>query len=586
MTKLFLSNRKLSAAVTVVFLFASLLFAAPASAAELTSSLDRTAISENETLQLTVRLNEQVGFNSPDFTALEEDFDILGQQRSSQFRSINGRTEAWTDWTLTLSPKSIGTLSIPAFHFEGAVSDPVEVTVTEASASADGAPQEIFVEVETNKSDVFVQEELLVTIKVHTGVLLRDASMNEELKVENAVVENVSETAYSKQIDGRLYRVLEMVYAIYPQQSGSLTIPSLSWNLIMATDRGSGLRYRFQAPGELRRVRSEPKVIQVRQQPVQYTGDHWLPTRELKLEQHWSSDPSRFVVGEPITRTITMTADGLTSAQLPPLPDQTVPGIKVYQDKPQFDDLKTSKGILGTRIESVAIVPTEAGELTLPEMSVAWWDTEAERERIATIPAQVLEIAPAANSSSNLPLVPPSNAPAGDEDLNDASDTEVAVVQLWPWMLSNAIFALLACIFLIAWLRKRPAQQTTEPRGRTDQSREVQEAFDAVRRACSDNNPRAVRNALGDWGRLYWQLPHAASLQDIDHRCGSEAVTKELAKLDEILYGTQQLGRNVDGWRGDTLWRALVKFKRNDKKKRLQEKANSDQLAPLYPTTQ
>jgi hypothetical protein len=581
MTKLSLIHRHILPVLAGLLLY---LHGATALAAELTARVDRSVISENETVQLIVRLNEQVGFSSPDFSALKDDFDILSQQRSSQFRSINGRTEEFTDWTLVLSPKATGTLSIPPFTFQGAVSDPVDITVTKAG-SASGELQEIFVEVETSKPEVFVQEELLLTIKIHTGILLRDASMNEELEVDNAVVENVSETAYNKHIDGRLYRVMELVYAIYPQQSGSMTIPSLSWNLVMATDRGSGLRYRFQAPGELRRVRSEPQTISVKPQPAQYSGNDWLPAREVKLEQHWSSDPSRFVVGEPITRTITMTADGLTSAQLPPLPDQTISGIKVYTDQPQFDDIRTRDGVMGTRIESVAIVPTEAGELTLPEMRVTWWDSDAGRERVASIPPQVLTVAPAANGSSGFPAASPSPAPVSDTIPSGGIAEYLSFQQLWPWVVSNAVFAALALFFMFAWLRKGKAQQNPEPRGQTGQSFATEEAFQNVRRACSDNDARAVRNALAEWGRLYWQLPHAASLQDIVHRCDSDAITKELAKLNEILYGSQQLTGDNNGWRGDPLWRALVKFKRKDKKKRLQQKARSDQLAPLYPTT-
>jgi hypothetical protein len=572
-------HRLLLIAVVSVLSF----FGVAIAAAELTANVDRTVISDNETVQLTVRLNEQVGFDSPDFSALDDDFEILSQQRSSQFRSINGRSEAWTDWNLVLSPKTSGALSIPSFTFQGAVSDPVDITVTEASSTASDQPQEIFVEVETNKSEVFVQEELLLTIRIHTGILLRDISMNEELEVDNAVVENVSETAYNKQINDRLYRVLELVYAIYPQQRGSISIPSLSWNLVMATDRGSGLRYRFQAPGELRRVRSEPRTIPVKAQAPQYRGDQWLPARDIKLEQHWSSDPSRFVVGEPLTRTITVTAEGLTPAQIPPMPDQSIPGIKVYSDHPQFDSIKTREGIIGTRIESVAIVPTEAGELTLPEMRLSWWDTEAQRERVATLPTQVLNVAPAAGSDSARSPSAPSGAPAGEASDTTEEVTRPTLHQLWPWMISNAIFAVLALFFMSAWLRKREPQQKPIPRGQTVQSLATEEAFQNLRRACSDNDPRAVRNALGDWGRLYWQLPHAASLQNIIHRCDSDAITKELAKLDEILYGSQGLGRENDGWRGDTLWRALVKFRRKDKKKRQQQNAQSDQLAPLYP---
>ncbi|MEX1033405.1 MAG: BatD family protein [Cellvibrionaceae bacterium] len=556
--------------------------ASHAQGTELIADVDRTVIGENETVQLTVRLNEQVGYGSPDFQHLQDDFEVVSRRRSSQFRSVNGRTESWTDWTLELAPKKTGTLSIPSFSYQGAVSNALEITVTEASATSSDGLQEIFVEVETDKPELFVQEQLLVTIKIHTGILLRDASMNEELKVDNAVVENVSETAYNKQLNGRLYRVMELVYAVYPQRSGTLTIPSLSWNLVMATDRGSGLRYRFQTPGQLRRVHSEELTIPVKSKPSHYRGEQWLPAKEVTLKQHWSSDPSRFVVGEPLTRTITLTADGLTASQLPPLPEQTIDGIKVYADQPQLDDIINTNGVIGSRIESVAIVPTQAGKLTLPETRVSWWDTQTQRERVATIPPQTLTVAAAPiNTTAINPLT---SASDGAESSDGESDQQAGLSIAWPWLISNLMLAGLALLFMFAWLkaRKEPNQERRDDRVNAH-SETLEAAFHAVRRACSENDPRAVRNALGEWGRLYWQLPHAASLQDIIGRCDSAAVTKQLAELDKILYGNQQSAEA--NWQGEKLWRALVKFKQQDKKKRhahTQKEKNS--LPPLYPT--
>lgn len=569
-----------------VLLVSFVLCASSVHGAELSTSANRTVLSENETLELTVRLNEQIGYSSPDFQALERDFEILSQQRSSQFRNINGRTEAWTDWTLILAPKATGTLSIPSFSFEGATSSALQVTVTESNAVSAGEQRDIFVEVETDKPEVSVQEQLLVTVKIHTGIMLRDASMTEDLSVEDAVVESISETAYNKQLDGRMYRVMELVYAVYPQKSSPITIPSMSWNLVMATDRGSGLRYRFQAPGQMRRLRSEPMVIPVNPRPSQYTGQQWLPARDVKLEQHWSSDPSRFVVGEPLTRTITLQADGLTSAQLPPLPDQSVDGVKIYSDQPQLDDIKDREGVVGSRIESVAIVPTQEGELILPEVAVSWWDTEAQQQRTATLPEQVLAVAPAATNHSTLPLAPPSSEASADAPANGETTAGPSPYR-WPWLVSNAVFAGLALLFMLAWLQARKRQQEPVSSTRNESSETLNEAFHAVRRACSENNVRAARNSLSEWGKLYWQLPRAASLQEIIDRSDSDALTKEVAELDKILYGCYESSHNqAADWQGDRLWRALVKFKRKDQKARQeQEQTDKDQLPPLYPTT-
>ncbi len=43
----------------------------------------------------------------------------------------------------------------------------------------------------------------------------------------------------------------------------------------------------------------------------------WLPSELLTLHQEWQPEPIEFKVGEPITRTILLTAEGLGKAQLP-----------------------------------------------------------------------------------------------------------------------------------------------------------------------------------------------------------------------------------------------------------------------------
>src|SRR5690606_10023676 len=119
----------------------------------------------------------------------------------------NGRVEQFTEWKLTLAPKRSGELQIPALTFEGSTTRPLTITVTEPQASTGTASEvpELYVEVEADKDELYVQEQLLVTMRVHAGVVLRDLSMDSDLKVEGAVVERVGETSYTRDENGRLY---------------------------------------------------------------------------------------------------------------------------------------------------------------------------------------------------------------------------------------------------------------------------------------------------------------------------------------------------------------------------------------------
>ena len=87
-----------------VALFAFAVFATQAFAQQIELSVDRNELARGETLTLTIRVYDQRQGMQLDLTPLTQDFDVLGTRTSSQIRSINGVTESWTDYVITLFP--------------------------------------------------------------------------------------------------------------------------------------------------------------------------------------------------------------------------------------------------------------------------------------------------------------------------------------------------------------------------------------------------------------------------------------------------------------------------------------------------
>ena len=564
--------------------------ALPATATTLTATPDRTVITADETLQLTVRIDEQIGFGGPDFSLLEEHFEILNQHRSNQFRSINGRTEGWTEWNLVLAPKQTGKLLIPSFNFEGAQSNAVEITVNTANAAPPGEIQEIFSEMELSKDKLYVQEQLLVTFRIFSAVQVREISLAESFAVENANVELVSETNFRRTIKGQVYRAYEVIYAVHPQHSEALLIPGLTWNLILAGSQQTNSWFNdpFRSlRGQVKRLRTDPRTVTVNPVPTNYSGVDWLPAADISLEQHWSADPSRFVVGEPISRSITLTAKGLTAAQIPTIPQIQNDVVKTYSDQPQFDEIKSREGVTGIRIETSAIVPKQAGEFTLPPVRVTWWDTVNGHEQVTELAAQTINVAPA--SISNIPAIAgePGLVPEQQESSAGANDNALPVQwqqwsQYWPLLLSNVVFALLSVGFFMAWLSARQQKvswvNAITNGERAGTSPTLNELTRQLRVACGENDAAQVKQALGHWGQAFFQLNHIASLQDIAKLSKNAELSTQLQLLEKDLYSAQA----TSAWQGQALWQqiaALIKQHRLD--------ANSgtgrSHLKPLYP---
>ncbi|HSB98116.1 MAG TPA: BatD family protein, partial [Spongiibacteraceae bacterium] len=99
------------------------------------ASVDRSVISEGDSLTLTIRVDDTGSFDAPDYSALQRDFEVYGSSESSQHVLNNGHLESWTEWQTTLLPKHSGELTIPSIAVAGGKTQPLAIRVEPASAA-------------------------------------------------------------------------------------------------------------------------------------------------------------------------------------------------------------------------------------------------------------------------------------------------------------------------------------------------------------------------------------------------------------------------------------------------------------------
>ena len=168
-----------------------------------------------------------------------------------------------------------------------------------------------------------MQAQAILTLRIYHSVSLYDDSSLSPLQIADARVEQLGQArTYEKDIGGMRHGVIEVRFAIYPQRSGQLRIPAL---LFSATTVESGRAGDFQPfgprPGKLVRVRSPEIPLTVKAKPASYPADvPWLPARALSLNESWTPEPTQVQVGDSLTRHLLLKVDGLSSAQLPPIP--------------------------------------------------------------------------------------------------------------------------------------------------------------------------------------------------------------------------------------------------------------------------
>lgn len=565
--------------LTIFFAAALTLCAAASSSwAELSATANRTVLDSNETLQLRVRLDAQAFRSEPDFSPLQKDFEILSNNRQQQYSSVNGKAESYTDWNLTLMPKRTGIILIPPLKYKKQISNAVEITVRAASASgaSTAGKQPIYTETLVDKSAVYIQEQIILTHRLYTSVQLRDYSLS-ELDIPGAIVQRLGDTQFQKVINGRNYLVLEVSYAIFPQSSGKLNIPALRFGAFESSSRSQFGAFATRGNRVFRDTQA--KTIDIMARPAHVPADEWMPSSNIELTEQWSDDLNNLSVGEPITRTIRISAQGLTGAQILPLTIAPSSQYKLYPDQPQLDQQVSSNGLLGTRTESLALVPNQAGEIILPAIEMRWWDTVNQRMQTASLPGKTVQVS-ASTTINNAPVVP-NNQLLTMEPLN--LNTEATKVEnTAPSMLvklSLAFNALLlaAIAALVAGRRRQKTVTQASSEVKTSALLNLKQQLKSIEIQAKQNNLMGMRDAILSWGQCLFAETPPTTLKQLSTLLNDTELQEQFAQLDRQLY---------KGKTGDDMLDIALLLKRLKQQSSFSRSTKADRgtgLKPLYP---
>lgn len=558
--------------------------------ADVRASLSRQAIQEGDSVTLSIMTSGDAGDGDPDLSVLQQDFDILGTGSSQQTNFINGKRSSSHEWQIELLPKHKGELQIPAISVGKQSTAALTLTVSALPAAATAAAgQPLFIETDIGRPDspVYVQQQLRYTLKLYYREQLYEGSFDGP-HADHALLEQLGkDKQYRTTVDGQQYQVLERRYAIFPEQSGTLTVSPVIFNGRLAgqsrqrmpSTQMSDMMERFfgnsmmSTPGKRVRLRGESITLDIQPRPDSYTGKYWLPSEQLRLTDSWADDPPEFSRGEPVTRTITLDAKGLESTHLPDLVLPGSDGMRLYPEKPAYENRTDGEWIFGRMQLSVAYVPTRTGMQTLPPITLDWWDTRSGQQRTAELPAWTINVLPGAgNTAARLPPAGDGTA-ASEQQSRDETAVEApapAPSLRWRYPAAGLAIGLGLFVGLLLWRRYRHRRADHDP----DRSRLAQRAARAaVREACRDHNAARTSKALLHWATLKWPENPPRSLGGLTGRMPH--MDAELQRLEQALYG-----QGNARWQGDALLQA---FEQAAPKPAGPATGRRAGLSPLYP---
>ncbi|MGN1253601.1 MAG: BatD family protein [Prevotella sp.] len=373
--------------------------------------------------------------------------------QQSSYQMINGHTSSSSSitFTFTVYAGKNGSFVVPPAHArvrgKWVASRPVRITVSGRARNSGGAPQmhqdaggqqeeiaaagsaitskDLFIKVTANKYRVHEQEPVLLTYKVYTLVDLTqlEGKMPDLTGFHSQEIPLPQQKSFHvERVNGRPYRcVTWSQYLMYPQMTGALKIPSITFKGIVVQQNrnvdpfeaffngGSGyveVKRNIVAPGV------DIQVDPLPAKPVGFSGGVGKFSISAKL------DKKEVKAGDPITLRVVISGTG--NLKLIKQPVVEFPnGFDKYDPKVTDKTKLTNAGVGGSMVYDYLAVPRNQGKYTIPSVSFIYYDVDANAYKTLHTQPFTVNVAPGDGKSSS-------------EDFNNPVDNDIHALKNGP----------------------------------------------------------------------------------------------------------------------------------------------------------
>lgn len=384
-------------------------------------------------VQFTINTQNASNFSAPDFKGFEV---IYGPATSSQssFQIINGRTSQSSSiiYTFVLMSDAPGTYTIGSASVlvdgKTVKSKPVQVRVlsgagggasaggganggyssnngggrqpsaTAEQPSANISAKDLFMTATASRTTVHEQEAILLTYKIYTLLDLRQLDGKlptlDGFQIQEIPLPRTKEFDI-EQYNGRNYRtVVWSQYLLFPQKSGTLTIPSITYEgLVITRNRNLDPIEAFfngqSGYAEVKRKITTPTLtIHVSPLPNKPEG---FSGAVGKFSVSSSISTQEVDANEAVTLKINVKGSG--NMKLIAIPEVNFPkDFETYDAKVNDKFELTRTGLAGTKEFEYLFVPRHAGTYEIPSADFIYFDTDSRSYKTLKTEAYTLKV--------------------------------------------------------------------------------------------------------------------------------------------------------------------------------------------------
>jgi len=438
-------------------------------------------VQAGENFRLAYTINNQ---DVEDFRAgnIPEGLELIAGPYTSQqssYQMVNGHTTSSSSitFTYTLYATKDGSYNIPPAHARirgrNVASRAVRVMVSGRARNTGGTPRmhqdesapaiqsagsrisdkDLFIKVTANKKRVHEQEPVLLTYKVYTLVDLTqlEGKMPDLTGFHSQEIPLPRQKSFHvERVNGKTYRAVTWSqYLMYPQMTGSLKIPSITFKGIVVQENrnvdpfeaffngGSGyveVKRNIVAPG---------MTIQVDPLPTKPAG---LSGGVGKFNISAQLSKKEVKAGDPVT--LRVVVGGTGNLKLIKQPEPVFPkGFDKYDPKVTDKTKLTNAGVGGNMVYDFLVVPRNQGEYDIPPVAFTYYDVDANAYKTIRTQGFHLSVAPGDGKGET-----DSYDALKDNDIHDIKSGDTTVHPIGDIFYGSAAYWISLVIPLVAFI--------------------------------------------------------------------------------------------------------------------------------------
>lgn len=391
-----------------------------------------------------------------------------------------------------------------------------------------------------SKEQVYVQEELVYSIKLYYRYAFERGAAFSRPEMSDAAISRLGESLeYTEEINGVNYQVNENRFVIFPQNSGDFIIEPVRFRAYTQT-RSSRENPDLLTTETRQRIELQSNAHQIRVLPVpmSFPGSNWLPSSDISISESWSRPLESMQIGDSVVRSIHVKAEDLFSSMLLNLDFTADTSMRAYPTAPEQVDIRENIGTRSEHIQNITLVATQAGQLTLPEIAIPWWNTTTDSLEYTRLPARSVDILTADGLQFRL---------EDQSTMNEEQQSRLIFGVNLNLLLFVGMLVLISSLFFapaLVILAEKTRGQVLKllHKGKTAEAsqkselKQLNQAFRALKQACQQEDLKRVYERFLDWGQAYFSKRNLYSLDKLSAAFANTELNTLLLAMRSSLY--------------------------------------------------